>query len=181
MHVADCVIAYGKLRDDLGLAPQDIAMRFGVAVEYVRRVLKLSALSPVCLAALAKDEISIATAQTLTLSDDHDEQVRLLEQYGDNDWHIKRALTETKVDMNSGIFRFVGADAYMQAGGTITRDLFDARDEGYADHPDILQSLAMANAVCAKWMRWQHHLILTLCSIGLPRRSCLHGLAKRLL
>ncbi len=144
MHVADCVVAYGSLRDDLQLEPQVIAMRFGVSPDYVRRVLKLSALAPACLAALAKDEITISTAQALTLTDDHAEQVRLLEQHGDNDWQIKRALTFTKVSMDSGMFRFVGVDAYTQAGGTITRDLFDSRDEGYADHPDLLQSLAQA-------------------------------------
>lgn len=142
MHVADCVVAYGKLRDDLGLEPQSIAMRFGVSPDYVRRVLKLSALAPICLTALGMDKIGIATAQALTLTDDHAEQVRLLEEHGDNDWQIKRALTRTKTTMNSGIFRFVGADVYTEAGGTITRDLFDTRDEGFADNPELLEGLA---------------------------------------
>jgi ParB family transcriptional regulator, chromosome partitioning protein len=142
MHVADCVVAYGKLRDELGLEPQSIAMRFGVSPDYVRRVLKLSALAPICLTALATDKIGIATAQALTLTDDHAEQVRLLEEHGDNEWQIKRALTRTKTAMNSGIFRFVGADVYTEAGGTITRDLFDTRDEGFADNPELLEGLA---------------------------------------
>ena len=142
MHVADCVIAFGKLRDDVGLEPQSIAMRFGVSPDYVRRVLKLSALAPQCLTALAKDEIGIATAQALTLTDDHTAQVQLLKEHGDNDWQIKRALTRTKTMMNSGIFLFVGADVYTEAGGTITRDLFDTSDQGFADNSELLETLA---------------------------------------
>lgn len=142
MHVADCVVAYGKLRDELGLEPQSIAMRFGVSPDYVRRVLKLSALAPECLTALAKDAIGIAAAQALTLTDDHAVQVRLLEEHGNNEWQIKRALTRTKTTMNSGVFLFVGADAYTEAGGTITRDLFDAHDEGFADDSELLATLA---------------------------------------
>lgn len=144
MHIADCVIAYGKLRDELNLEPEQIAMRFGVSVDYVRRVLKLSALAPDCLVLLAKDEIRIPTAQALTLTDDHELQVQLLKQYGDNDWQIKRALTQSKMAMNSGLFLFVGADDYAAAGGSVTRDLFQPQDEGFADQPDILSALATA-------------------------------------
>ena len=144
MHIADCVIAYGKLRDEMKLEPDQIAMRFGVSVDFVRRVLKLSALAPDCLTLLAKDEIRIPTAQALTLTDDHELQVQLVKQYGDNDWQIKRALTQSKMAMNSGLFLFVGADDYAAAGGSVTRDLFQPQDEGFADQPDILSALATA-------------------------------------
>jgi ParB family chromosome partitioning protein len=144
MHVADCVIAYGKLRDELTLEAGQIAIRFGVSVEYVRRVLKLSALSPYCLTLLAKDEIRIATAQALTLTDDHELQEQLVKQHGDSDWQIKRTLTFSKTAMSSDMFKFVGAEAYAEAGGSITRDLFNAKDEGFADSPELLMQLASA-------------------------------------
>lgn len=142
MHVADCVIAYGKLRDELGMEAEQIALRFGVAVDYVRRVLKLSALAPSCLALLAKDEISVRTAQALTLTDDHEVQEQLVKQFGDSDWQIRKALTLSKLDTSNGLFQFVGAEAYAQAGGSITRDLFNAKDEGFADSPELLMQLA---------------------------------------
>jgi ParB family chromosome partitioning protein len=142
MHVADCVIAYGKLRDEFALEAEQIALRFGVAVDYVRRVLKLSALAPSCLALLAKDEISLRTAQALTLTDDHEVQEQLVKQYGDSDWQIKKALTISKLDTSNSLFQFVGAEAYAEAGGSITRDLFNAKDEGFADSPELLMQLA---------------------------------------
>lgn len=144
MHVADCVVAYGKLRDEQGMEAEQIALRFGVAVDYVRRVLKLSALAPFCLALLAKDEISIRTAQALTLTDDHEVQEQLVKQYGDSDWQIKKALTISKLDTSNSLFQFVGAEAYAEAGGSITRDLFNAKDEGFADSPELLMQLATA-------------------------------------
>lgn len=45
MHVADAVVAYGELRDQ-GQSPEDIAARFGVALSYVTKVLRLAALHP---------------------------------------------------------------------------------------------------------------------------------------
>ena len=68
MHVADAVIAYGDLHRD-GKAPEDIAARFGVAVSYVKKVLRLSALHPDALACLARDQIGMEAAQALTLTD----------------------------------------------------------------------------------------------------------------
>ena len=58
MHVADAVIAYGDLRAE-GKSPEDIAARFGVALSYVKKVLRLSALHPDALACLARDQIGM--------------------------------------------------------------------------------------------------------------------------
>jgi ParB family transcriptional regulator, chromosome partitioning protein len=142
MHVADCVVAYGKLRDEFAMEAEQIALRFGVSVDYVRRVLKLSALASSCLALLAKDEISLRTAQALTLTDDHEVQEQLVKQYGDSDWQIKKVLTVSKLDTSSAMFQFVGAEAYAEAGGSVTRDLFNTKDEGFADSPELLMQLA---------------------------------------
>src|SRR3546814_14682874 len=42
----------------------------------------------------------------------------------------------------SGLFRFVGTEAYHAAGGTITGDLFSAEGDGYADDAELVQRLA---------------------------------------
>ena len=143
MHVADAVTAYGDLRAQ-GKSPEDIAARFGVALSYVRKVLRLSALHPDALACLARNQIGMEAAQALTLTDDHDRQLEALKRFGNSAHQIRRMLTETKIGTASGLFLFVGHDAYAAAGGTITADLFAEGGDGYADDPLTVETLATA-------------------------------------
>jgi ParB family transcriptional regulator, chromosome partitioning protein len=143
MHVADAVIAYGDLCRD-GRSPEDIAARFGVALSYVKKVLRLSALHPDALACLARDQIGMEAAQALTLTDDHDRQLEALKRFGNSAHQIRRMLTEEKIGTASALFLFVGHDAYVAAGGTITADLFAEDGNGYADDPLTVETLATA-------------------------------------
>jgi ParB family chromosome partitioning protein len=143
MHVADAVIAYGDLRAE-GKSPEDIAARFGVALSYVKKVLRLSALHPDALACLARDQIGMEAAQALTLTDDHDRQLEALKRFGNSAHQIRRMLTEEKIGTDHALFLFVGHDAYAAAGGTITADLFAEGGDGYADAPELVETLATA-------------------------------------
>ena len=143
MHVADAVIAYGDLCRD-GQPPEDIAARFGVALSYVKKVLRLSALHPDALKCLARDQIGMEAAQALTLTDDHDRQLEAMKRFGNSARQIRRLLTEEKVGTNGALFLFVGHDAYGKAGGTITADLFAEGGDGYADAPELVETLANA-------------------------------------
>ena len=143
MHVADAVIAYGDLRAE-GKSPEDIAARFGVALSYVKKVLRLSALHPDALACLARDQIGMEAAQALTLTDDHDRQLQALKRFGNSTHQIRRMLTEEKIGTNHALFLFVGHEAYSAAGGTITADLFAEGGDGYADDPALVETLATA-------------------------------------
>jgi ParB family transcriptional regulator, chromosome partitioning protein len=143
MHVADAVIAYGDLHRD-GKSPEDIAARFGVALSYVKKVLRLSALHPDALAYLARDQIGMEAAQALTLTDDHDRQLEALKRFGNSAHQIRRMLTEEKIGTTSSLFLFVGYDAYVASGGTITADLFAENGDGYADEPELVETLATA-------------------------------------
>ncbi len=143
MHVADAVIAYGDLRAE-GKSPEDIAARFGVALSYVKKVLRLSALHPDALACLARDQIGMEAAQALTLTDDHDRQLEALKRFGNSAHQVRRMLTEEKIGTASALFLFVGHDAYVAAGGTITADLFAEDGDGYADDPLTVETLATA-------------------------------------
>ena len=142
MHVADAVIAYGDLHRD-GKSPEDIAARFGVALSYVKKVLRLSALHLDALACLARDQIGMEAAQALTLTDDHDRQLEALKRFGNSGHQIRRMLTEEKIGTTSSLFLFVGHDAYTAAGGTITADLFAEDGDGYADDPELVETLAI--------------------------------------
>ncbi|MDY7522825.1 ParB/RepB/Spo0J family partition protein [Sphingomonas sp. 10B4] len=143
MHVADAVIAYGDLRSQ-GKSPEDIATRFGVALSYVKKVLRLSALHPDALACLARDQIGMEAAQALTLAEDHDRQLEALKRFGNSGHQIRRMLTEEKIGTTSALFLFVGHKAYIAAGGTITADLFAEGGDGYADDPALVETLATA-------------------------------------
>ena len=143
MHVADAVIAYGDLRAQ-GKSPEDIAARFGVALSYVKKVLRLSALHPDALACLARDQIGMEAAQALTLTDDHDRQLEALKRCGNSGHNIRRMLTDEKVGTDHALFVFAGRDAYSAAGGTITADLFAEGGAGYADDTALVEKLATA-------------------------------------
>ena len=141
MHVADAVIAYGDLCRD-GHSSEDIAARFGVALSYVKKVLRLSALHADALECLARDKIGMEAAQALTLTDDHDRQLEALKRCGNQAHSIRRMLTEEKVGTTSALFLFVGHEAYVAAGGTITADLFAEEGDGYANDPALVETLA---------------------------------------
>lgn len=142
IHSADAVGAYGALVAS-GLSPEDIAARFGVAISYVTKVLRLAALHEDILAAFAKDQIGMEAAQALTLTQDHEMQRKAYGRCGNQPFAIRRMLTNDKMETSSPLFRFVGSDAYTQAGGTMTCDLFAQGNEGYADQPELVEQLAM--------------------------------------
>jgi ParB family chromosome partitioning protein len=55
---------------------------------------------------------------------------------------VRRLLTDSKVTTGHRLFKFVGSEAYAEAGGGMTRDLFAKDDEGFADDPALVQRLA---------------------------------------
>lgn len=142
MHPADAIRAFTALAKD-GEDEAAIANRHGYEAGEVRRLLALGSLSPKVLKALATDKIDVATAQAFTLTDDHQRQDVVL-RTARNAYHVRQMLTDTKVATTHKLFRFVGPDAYAEAGGGITRDLFAGDEEGYADDPALVQQLAAA-------------------------------------
>lgn len=138
MHRADAARAFVTMRDE-GHAPDEIAARFGQSVGWIGRMLKVGSIAPALLDAYGEDKVSQATAEALALIDDHSAQIEAFEEHGNNAARIRKHLTREKVDIASGPFKFIGEDAYCEAGGHITRNLFG--DDAYADHPEILDAL----------------------------------------
>ncbi|WP_235209643.1 ParB/RepB/Spo0J family partition protein [Sphingobium sp. Ant17] len=141
MHPADSIRAFAALRDT-GMDAEEIAARFGQAVSFVYKMLRLSALAPVLIDLIAKDQLTLEAARALTLTDDHDFQVKVCKAANGQAHTIRRMLTTEKVDTTSGMFLFVGREAYEAKGGSITVDLFSQGDEGFADSPELVQELA---------------------------------------
>ena len=140
-HPADSIRSFAAMRD-AGMDAEEIAARFGQAVSFVYKMLRLSALAPALIDLIAKGQLSLEAARALTLTDDHAQQVKVAKAANGQAHAIRRLLTTDKVATTSGAFLFVGQDAYAAKGGTITPDLFSQGDAGYADQPELVQELA---------------------------------------
>jgi ParB family chromosome partitioning protein len=140
MHPADAIRAFGQLSSE-GHGEEAIAHRYGYDPREVRKMLALANVSPKVINALAADKIDLPCAQAFTLTDDHKRQERVLKR-ARSAHEVRSLLTESKVTTGHRLFRFVGRDAYAQAGGTITGDLFAKDGQGFADDPELVQRLA---------------------------------------
>jgi ParB family chromosome partitioning protein len=140
MHPADAIRAMGKLHQE-GHSEEAIANRYGYDPREVRKYLALAGVSPKVLNALAADKIDLACVQAFTLTDDHARQERILKR-ASNAYQVRELLTEEKLTTQHKLFKFIGIDAYRDAGGTITGDLFAHEGEGYADDPELVERLA---------------------------------------
>lgn len=168
MHPADQFEAFAALVDASETVPA-IANRFGVSEKLVRQRLKLGKVAPKLLAAYRAEEMDLETLTAFTLSDSHHRQLAVWKQvknehYGVSHHTVRRLLTEKSVAAGSRLGRFVGAEAYEQAGGSVTRDLFSERDDGYFDDVKLVHKLglkkleAKAKELEATW-KWARPLI----------------------
>lgn len=147
MHPADQFEAFAALVDAGETVPA-IASRFGVSEKLVRQRLKLGKVAPKLLAAYRAEEMDLETLTAFTLTDSHRRQLAVWKQvknehYGVSHHTVRRLLTEKSVAAASKLGRFVGAEAYEQAGGSVTRDLFSERDDGYFDDVKLVHKLAL--------------------------------------
>lgn len=147
MHPADQFEAFAQMLDD-GKAVEDVAAHFGVAPLIVTRRMKLARVAPVIMQAYRADALSLEAVMAFTVSESHAEQAQVYAEllHRGNGAHrtaVLRMLTHEKVETSDRRFRFVGEDAYLAAGGAITRDLFDEEGGGYATDSALLDRLAM--------------------------------------
>jgi ParB family chromosome partitioning protein len=167
LHGADTVAAFQALVEQ-GKSPAQIANAWGVSVLTVERRLKLAKVSPKLMALYRDDQISLEQMMALTLVDDFATQEAAWE--GASPWersphNLRRKLTERDVPPNHPLARFVGIDAYVQAGGTVRQDLFAQEGEtgGHMTQAALLERLALealereADAVraegCWQWVQ----------------------------
>jgi ParB family chromosome partitioning protein len=143
MHPADQFEAFRAIIDS-GATVTDVAARFGISEGIVTKRLKLGRLSPVILDAYRNGDIDLEVTQAFTVSDDHAAQERVLA--GLPDWNrdpydIRSALTTDEVPTSDKRVRFIGIEAYRDAGGIIRQDLFSEEGEGYLADSILLDRL----------------------------------------
>jgi len=146
MHPADQFEAFAQMIAE-GRKEDDIALRFGVSVDLVRRRLKLARIAPELIEQFRGGELTLECVMAFTLTDDHDRQLTVWNAVKDS-YHIhpqsiKRQLTETAHSASSSIGRFVGIEAYEAAGGVLLRDLFDDNAAAHMENPELLERLAV--------------------------------------
>jgi ParB family chromosome partitioning protein len=126
LHPADEVVAYGKMAKQK-MSITDIAKTFAVTEMHVRRRLALSNLPQQVIAALKNGKLTMDQAKIMTLSTDESKVLEALELCDDrhfNEYQLKRFLVEESVSVKDNRIRFIGLDAYKEAGGAIVEDLF---------------------------------------------------------
>ena len=143
---ADEFVAMAALIDR-GETVEAVATRFGVSERHVRQRLRLGKLAPELLDAYRNGDISLDVVTAFTLGADHQAQLAAWHQLKDQSYippyTVRRLLTQTAISADSDLGRFVGSAAYEAAGGTVTRDLFSADDEGFMDDAALVRRLAI--------------------------------------
>ena len=146
MHPADQFEAFAALVAE-GRPIEDIAADFSVTPLVVQRRLKLANVSPRLMEDYRADAVSLDQLMALAGTDDHAAQEAAY--YDAPQWqrhpsHLRERLTEREIDAyRHPLVRFVGLDAYEQAGGGIRRDLFAEGDAGvYLTDAALLERLA---------------------------------------
>ena len=147
MHPADQFDAF-RLMIDQGAGIEEVAARFGVSVTTVRQRLRLAHVSPKLLGLYRAGKITLDQLMALAVTEDHTAQEKVWAAAQGWQRHpdtLRRLLTETMVDASSDPrARFVGIQAYVDAGGQIERDLFQPDHEGYLTDTGKLEELAVA-------------------------------------
>lgn len=146
MHPADQFEAFRKLADERGLGAEEIAARFGVTAHVVRQRLRLGAVSPKLVQLYREGDLTLEQLMAFAIVDDHARQEGLYERlpFDPDASTIRRLLTETHVAATDRRARFVGLEAYTEAGGTILRDLFTEDRGGYLEDVALLDLLVTA-------------------------------------
>ncbi|MDZ3833216.1 MAG: ParB/RepB/Spo0J family partition protein [Sphingopyxis sp.] len=127
---------------------EEIAAHFHTTPAAVRQRLKLASVSPRLHALYAEEAMTLDQLMAFTIAEDHARQEEVWEQLEHSfnkpaTW-IRQKLTENTVRAGDKRARFIGLDTYLEAGGSIARDLFESDGGGWLTDPALLDRLVDA-------------------------------------
>lgn len=162
MHPADQFERFRELADGKGWGAEEVGARFGVSASVVKQRLRLGAVSPKLLQVYREDGLTLDQLMAFAIAEDHARQEQVFENLHHNrePWIIRRDMTAANVPAADRRAVFVGADAYVEAGGTIIRDLFSEDRGGFFEDAGLLDMLAIeklreiAGTVQAEGWKW---------------------------
>ncbi|MFQ6163491.1 ParB/RepB/Spo0J family partition protein [Sinorhizobium meliloti] len=142
---ADQFEAFRELSENRGWGAEEIAARFGVTAHVVKQRLRLGAVSPKLMQVYRDGGLNLDQLMAFAVTDDHARQEQVYDGLGYNReaYIIRRELTRTHVQANDRKAIFIGAEAYIDAGGTILRDLFTEDRGGYFEDAALLDRLVL--------------------------------------
>lgn len=145
MHPADQFEAFRELHEERGWGAEEIAARFGITAHVVRQRLRLGAVSPTLMQVYRDGDLTLDQLMAFAITDDHARQEQVFENltYNRDPYIIRRELTRTHVAANDRRAVFIGAEAYMAAGGAILRDLFTEDRGGFYEDAALLDRLVI--------------------------------------
>jgi ParB family chromosome partitioning protein len=155
MNPADEAQAFATIIES-GATTEDVARRFGLTVRFVEGRLRLATLAPCVFEALADGTITLDMAKAYGAVTDTDRQAHVYAELQDA-WYqitpdtIRRMVLDSTARGSDPRAILVGREAYLEAGGSIDRELFD--DEATESWTDValLEDLAQrAMEVAAK-------------------------------
>ena len=145
LHPLDQFRAFQRLVD-AGATADQVATRFSITAALVKQRLRLASVAPELLDTYGADGMTLEQLMAFTVSSDHDRQRQVWETVQRTGlrqpYYIRQALTESAVQASDRRVIFVGLDTYEQAGGTVTRDLFQQDEGGWLDDIALLDRLA---------------------------------------
>ncbi|MBK3665051.1 ParB/RepB/Spo0J family partition protein [Bradyrhizobium diazoefficiens] len=163
LHPLDQFRAFRSLHDG-GMSEEEIAARHFVTPAIVKQRLRLASVSPKLHDVYADDGMTLEQLMAFAVTGDHARQEQIWENVSrsnyDEPYQIRRMLTENTVRASDRRARFIGLDAYEQAGGTVMRDLFEHDDGGWLQDVPLLDRLvteklkADAEAIAAEGWKW---------------------------
>ncbi|WP_306259934.1 ParB/RepB/Spo0J family partition protein [Pararhizobium sp. IMCC21322] len=163
LHPLDQFRAFQAMREK-GMGQEEIAAAFFVSVNVVKQRLRLAAVSETLLDAYAEDEMTLDQLMAFTVNPDHERQAQvwdaIKDSYSARPYQIRRMLTEDAVRASDKRAQFIGIDAYVEAGGSVMRDLFESDDGGWLENIGLVDMLVteklneQAEAIRAEGWKW---------------------------
>lgn len=167
MNPADEAQAFAAIIE-AGATTEDVARRFGLTVRFVEGRLRLAALAPCVFEALAEGTITLDMAKAYGAVTDTDRQAHVYAELQDA-WYqitpdtIRRMVLDSTARGSDPRAILVGRDTYLEAGGSIDRELFDneatenwtdvALLEGLAQRAMEFAAKKMADELGLAWIR----------------------------
>ena len=145
MHPADQFERFRELAESKGYGAEEIGARFGVSSTVVKQRLRLGAVSPRLLQVYRENGLTLDQLMAFAITEDHTRQEQVFENLHHNrePWIIRRDMTASNVPADDRRAVFVGTDAYIEAGGTVIRDLFSDDRGGFFEDAGLLDMLAV--------------------------------------
>lgn len=163
LHPLDQFRAFSALIE-AGLSEEDIAARFFVSVSTVRQRLRLASVSPTLLDVYGEDGMTLEQLMAFSVTENHARQEQVWDQVNNgqhiSSHHIRRLLTEDAIPATDRRVRFIGIDAYTEAGGHVMRDLFSTDEDGWLQDPALVELLVneklseVAQEIGAEGWKW---------------------------